>query len=700
MYIELTPGTRAGGFIHDGGRIPTSHISPTVELDEIFRTFDPKTRRALQTWFQGQAVALAGRGGDINSAIGRLPEFTGDTTELLRVLNSQGEAVSRLVRDTGTLFDAVSERKGQLQSLMTNGERATSAFAARNRELGETFQALPTFEREGKKTVERLTKTALAGDEFVKDARPAARAFGPAFREVDAITPDFKGLLAGLDDLTKAGRRGQPAFQRTTASFQRFFATLPQPLNHLNPILELLKEHRLDFMSFMINVTAATNAQSIPRGSTKPEKYLRAMAMLDAGAAGALRAPPAHQPREPLRAAGPVARGLRQPQLLRQALARGRLRPRAPRLGRRRREALRAERRQPRGAALPPAEAAQRHDVSQEPRNPTQRTHPMKHPRKIRRAAVATACVAACAAAAPAQAFSPPVSELSVGAKLLDQPVGKPWAVALLLGATIKTNDGSEPPPVKKMVFKFPNATVNGNDFPTCTAARLRAKGPSVCPKGSRIGGGLATVDARPLLQTPVVADLDLYNGPGNNKSRKVVLLGQARQIEVTLVLEGTLKKLSGRFGYQLDLPVPDIPTVAGANPAAIVDFDVTVQARGRKGGRKTSYIEAPRACGRVLPFTRGVQLRRRPEQLVRVEHLLHADGGQALAPAAANRESARSATSCGRCSGTKCPQPSAISDREVVGVLARSRARMCGAPRVALADEEEPGDGQPLCRR
>jgi hypothetical protein len=228
----------------------------------------------------------------------------------------------------------------------------------------------------------------------------------------------------------------------------------------------------------------------------------------------------------------------------------------------------------------------------------------MKDPRQIRRAAVAAACLAACAAAPAAHAFSAPTSELIVGAKLLDQPVGQPWAVELLLGAKLATVDGTESAPVKKMVFKFPNAQVNGNDFPTCTTAKLRAKGPGVCPKGSRIGGGVATVDARPLLQTPVKADIDLFNGPGNNSSRKIVLLARARQIEVTLVLEGTLKKTSGRFGYQLDLPVPDIPTVQGANPAAIADFEVRVNARGRKKGRRTSFIEAPRACSNVLPFT------------------------------------------------------------------------------------------------
>jgi hypothetical protein len=228
----------------------------------------------------------------------------------------------------------------------------------------------------------------------------------------------------------------------------------------------------------------------------------------------------------------------------------------------------------------------------------------MKHPRHIRRAAVAAACLAACAAAPAAHAFSTPTSELLVGAKLLDQPVGQPWAVSLLLGAKLGTVDGSESAPVKKMVFKFPNAKVNGNDFATCTAAKLRAKGPTICPKTSKIGTGVATVDARPLLQTPVKADLQLFNGPGNNSSRKIILLAQARQIEVTLVLEGTLKTTTGRFGYTLDLPVPDIPTVQGANPAAIADFQVEVKARGTKRGKKTSFLEAPRACNNVLPFT------------------------------------------------------------------------------------------------
>src|SRR3954466_12628821 len=74
-YVELTPGTPGARSIKDGGMLATTQVAPTVELDEIFRTFDPKTRLAFQTWMQDQARAVTGRGEDLNNAIGNLPQF-------------------------------------------------------------------------------------------------------------------------------------------------------------------------------------------------------------------------------------------------------------------------------------------------------------------------------------------------------------------------------------------------------------------------------------------------------------------------------------------------------------------------------------------------------------------------------------------------------------------------------------------------
>ena len=40
----------------------------TVEADEIFETYDPRTRQALREWMQSQGPALARHGADLNAA--------------------------------------------------------------------------------------------------------------------------------------------------------------------------------------------------------------------------------------------------------------------------------------------------------------------------------------------------------------------------------------------------------------------------------------------------------------------------------------------------------------------------------------------------------------------------------------------------------------------------------------------------------
>ena len=90
-------------------------------------------------------------GEDINDALGNLAPFAEDTTTLLKILNSQEAAVRRLVRNTGEVFDALSERDGQLRSLITNSNtRLRDDRRAQRASSQETFRALPTFERESR----------------------------------------------------------------------------------------------------------------------------------------------------------------------------------------------------------------------------------------------------------------------------------------------------------------------------------------------------------------------------------------------------------------------------------------------------------------------------------------------------------------------------------------------------------------------
>src|SRR5918999_1068424 len=119
-YVELTPGTERAKKVPEGGRLPAGNVSETVELDEILRTLDPETRAAFQEWTQTQAEAISGHGRDVNDALGNLGPFAEDASGLVDILNRQEPAVERLIADTGVVFEALTERDGQLRDLIEN----------------------------------------------------------------------------------------------------------------------------------------------------------------------------------------------------------------------------------------------------------------------------------------------------------------------------------------------------------------------------------------------------------------------------------------------------------------------------------------------------------------------------------------------------------------------------------------------------
>jgi hypothetical protein len=222
--------------------------------------------------------------------------------------------------------------------------------------------------------------------------------------------------------------------------------------------------------------------------------------------------------------------------------------------------------------------------------------------RTLRRLAAGVAALAGAGAlAAPPALAAEHTQRLDIGAELVRQPPGKPWIVNLVLGAELGMDDLSVPAPVRNMRFSFTSgAKVHAEAFGTCTKAILEARGPGGCPASSKLGSGKAV--AAVLGTTFPTNEVQVFNGPGTAASRK--LLVYARAIDtVVILLEGTLKKTSGKYGYVLDLPVE--PIRAPGDEASITSFSVKVGGFGRlKGKKNVPFIEAPTSCkGPGWPF-------------------------------------------------------------------------------------------------
>ncbi|MGH2948257.1 MAG: MlaD family protein [Solirubrobacteraceae bacterium] len=261
-YVELTPGSPRARTVLEGGALADAQVAPTVQLDEIYRTFDQDTREAFQTWMQEQARGIGGYGRDVNDALGNLAPFAEDAAELVDILNRQDGAVRGLVSNTGVVFEALTERGDQLRSLIENSNRVFETTAARDTELQEAFVALPTFERESQLTLDRLAEFSQDTDPLVTQLRPAARELSPTLRDLGALAPDLEALFRELGPLIDASERGLPAAERVLEDVRPLIAQLDPAMRQLTPILDFIGLYRRELTTFFANTAAATQAKT------------------------------------------------------------------------------------------------------------------------------------------------------------------------------------------------------------------------------------------------------------------------------------------------------------------------------------------------------------------------------------------------------------------------------------------------------
>jgi phospholipid/cholesterol/gamma-HCH transport system substrate-binding protein len=260
-YVELTPGSPGGPTLHDGGTLPAGQVSPVTQLDEIFRTFNPKTKLAFQQWMQNASIALEGRAADLSAGFAELEPFFTDAERVLRILDTQENAVRQLISNGGTVFEALSERQGQLRGLIENSDRVFTTTARRNRELQQAFIALPTFLDQSRATLTRLERFAENTDPLMLQLQPAARELTPVVRDLGDFSRELNGFFIGLRPVVGGARRAFPALRRLLlADFPPLLNGLPPLLRHFNPLFQAVSMYRRELAAFFANASSAINA--------------------------------------------------------------------------------------------------------------------------------------------------------------------------------------------------------------------------------------------------------------------------------------------------------------------------------------------------------------------------------------------------------------------------------------------------------
>lgn len=276
-YIELTPGDQRSGMLADGGRLPAAQVAKSVQLDEIFRTFDAKTREAFKQGAIDNAIAMSGRGATMNQTLGVLPGMITELDDVLDILNQEEESVSRLFRNTGRVFNAISRRQGQLSGMIRNTNTVFQTTAARRDDLTAFFRVFPTFLRESRATQSRLGDFSEFATPVMTKLVPVAEELSPTIKASARLAPVSQRLYTNLKPVIRQAPVSFPqlrAFLSQDAT--RLLGRIPDYFAEFNPLLAAGSYYRNELAAFIGNATAATNATTFVNEKNAPVSVTRA----------------------------------------------------------------------------------------------------------------------------------------------------------------------------------------------------------------------------------------------------------------------------------------------------------------------------------------------------------------------------------------------------------------------------------------
>jgi hypothetical protein len=130
-YLDLTVGHSART-LPNGATVPLSQTSAAVDLDQLLSIYNPPTRKATAQATTGFAYGLAGRGPDLNSAIGSFVPLVRDLLPVMRNLSSRQTDLAGFFHGLEALSSAsvpVAQEQAQLYVNLDTTFTALSTIA-------------------------------------------------------------------------------------------------------------------------------------------------------------------------------------------------------------------------------------------------------------------------------------------------------------------------------------------------------------------------------------------------------------------------------------------------------------------------------------------------------------------------------------------------------------------------------------------
>ncbi|MFL5846284.1 MAG: MlaD family protein [Solirubrobacteraceae bacterium] len=187
--------------IPDGGVIRQVDTTTAVDLDQLFNTFDSKTRDSLRRLIRGYGTSYGGRGAEANAGLAYLNPSLAASSRLFEELNHDTPLLRDFVVNSSKLVTTIAERRDDLAGLIDHLATTTTAIGRQKAALADAIANFPAFMRRANTTFVNLRSTIDDLTPLVDESKPVARKLQPFVRALRPLADDARPTLRDLSAL-------------------------------------------------------------------------------------------------------------------------------------------------------------------------------------------------------------------------------------------------------------------------------------------------------------------------------------------------------------------------------------------------------------------------------------------------------------------------------------------------------------------
>jgi phospholipid/cholesterol/gamma-HCH transport system substrate-binding protein len=216
-YLDLRLAPQSAPAIPDGGLVEQDSTTTAVDLDQLFNTFDPDTRKALQEVIRGFGAQNKGRGKEINAGLLYLNPSLAASSRLFRELNRDNGLLERFIVSSSQLVTDVADRRDDLAGLVDKLATTTTAIGDEQSSLAEAIQRLPAFMRRADTTFLNLRAALDDLQPLVDDSKPVAKKLRPLLAQLRPLAQDARPTLRDLSRIIRRSGANNDLVELTRA---------------------------------------------------------------------------------------------------------------------------------------------------------------------------------------------------------------------------------------------------------------------------------------------------------------------------------------------------------------------------------------------------------------------------------------------------------------------------------------------------